>query len=343
MKAWLYEGMKAFRLIERPQPEAGPGEVVVKIALCGICGVDVEMYFAGTMPPGITPGHENVGVIDQLGQGVEGFKVGDRVAVAAPPDSCGHCHFCLAGRPNLCEYGFEQTNGLRQDGGMAEYLLVRDARQLHLLPDHLSFEDAVLMDPIAVALRGIKQSAFKIGGNVVVSGAGSIGLAAVQLLKLGGARHVTALDVVPQKRKLATKLGADMVLDPTAEGDALGGKLAEFYSGVGADLVFECAGVAKSLETCLGLAKRGGQVVILGHGPETVSVDVGILIRQETNIVTSLAYTADEARLCIDYLADGRLKAKEMLSDVIPLEDLIEKGFERLASDRSLVKVAVAP
>ena len=343
MKAWLYEGKKSFRLIDRPQPEAGPGEVVVKIALCGICGTDIEMYFDGILPPGITPGHENVGEIAEVGEGVEGFKTGDRVAVAAPPDSCGRCYQCLHGRPNLCAYGFESTPGLRQDGGMAEYLLVGDPRQLHLLPDHLPFEDAVLMDSMAVALRGVLQSAFKIGDNVVVSGAGSIGLSAVQVLKLGGAKHVTALDVVPEKRELAGDYGADLVLDPTDEGDALAGRLAELYGGVGADLVFECAGAAKSLETCLGLAKRGGQVVILGHGPEPVPVAVSMMILQETSIVSSLAYTADEARLCIGYLADGRLRAKGMLSDVIPLEELVDKGFERLAADRSLVKVAVAP
>ena len=89
MKAWLYEGKKSFRLVDRPQPEAGSGEVVVKMALCGICGTDIEMYFAGILPPGITPGHENVGVIEQVGEGVEGFKAGDRVAVAAPPGPCG--------------------------------------------------------------------------------------------------------------------------------------------------------------------------------------------------------------------------------------------------------------
>lgn len=343
MKAWLYEGKKSFRLVERPQPKAGPGEVVVQIKLCGICGTDIEMYFAGILPPGITPGHENVGVVAEVGEGVVGLKVGDRVAVAAPPDSCGRCYQCLHGRPNLCAYGFEQTPGLRQHGGMAEYVLVRDPRQLHPLPDHVRFEDAVLMDSMAVALRGVKRSAFKIGDSAVVSGAGSIGLSTVQLLKLGGARHVTALDVVPKKRELALRMGADLTLDPAAEGETLAQKLAEVYGGVGADLVFECAGAATSLTACLGLARSGGQVVILGHGPEPVPVAVAMLILREIQIVTSLAYTADEASLCVEYLADGRLTAEGMLSDVIPLEDLIERGFERLAADRSLVKVAVAP
>jgi threonine dehydrogenase-like Zn-dependent dehydrogenase len=343
MKAWLYEGKKAFRLIDRPVPKAGPGEAVVKIKLCGICGTDYHIYFEGIFPPGITPGHENVGVISELGEGVEGFKVGDRV-VAGPPGSCGRCYYCVHGRPSLCVDGFEQTNGLRRDGGMAEYMLVRDARQmLYPIPDNVSFEDAVLTDTMAVALRGIIQSAFKMGDNVVVSGAGPIGAAAIQFLKLGGARHVTALEVVEEKRKLARRFGADLALDPAAEGEGLAGRLAALYGGVGADLVVEAAGVVRSLETCLGLTRAGGQVLNLGAAEEPVPMVGAMLAVREVGIVSTLAYTADEARLCLDYLADGRFQPRGMLADVIPLEDLIEKGFERLRADRALMKVAVAP
>jgi threonine dehydrogenase-like Zn-dependent dehydrogenase len=343
VKAWLYEGKKAFRLLDRPLPKAGPGEAVVKIKLCGICGTDIHIYFEGIFPPGMTPGHENVGVIAELGEGVEGFKVGDRV-VAGPPGSCGRCYYCVHGRPSLCVDGMEQTNGLRRDGGMAEYMLVKDARQMmYPIPDNVSFEDAVLTDTMAVALRGIIQSAFKMGDNVVVSGAGPIGISAIQFLKLGGARHVTALEVVEEKRQLARELGADLALDPVAEGDALPGRLAALYGGVGADLAVECAGVGKSVETCLGLTRAGGQVLNLGAAMEPVPVVAAMLAVREVEVTSSLAYTADEARLCLDYLAAGRFVTTGMLSDVIPLADLIEKGFERLYANRALMKVAIAP
>jgi threonine dehydrogenase-like Zn-dependent dehydrogenase len=178
---------------------------------------------------------------------------------------------------------------------------------------------------------------------VVVSGCGPIGLSAVQLLKLGGARHVTALEVVEQKRALASKMGADLVLDPLADTDTLAERLRGLYQGVGPDLVVECAGVPESLELCLGLVRTGGQVLNLGAGGKPATVIPALLAVREVQLCSSLAYTADEARTCLDYLADGRFRTEGMLSDVIPLADLIERGLERLVADRGLVKVAVAP
>lgn len=343
MKAAVYVGDQTIRFVNRPVPRPGPGEAVIKIALCGICGTDLHIYFEGMLPPGFVPGHENVGTIHELGEGVQGFAVGDRV-VAGPPGFCGRCYYCLHGRPSLCVDGFEQTNGLRRDGGMAEYMLVKDARQmLYPIPENVSFEDAVLTDTMATALRGLVQSAFRMGDNVVVSGAGPIGLSVIQFLKLGGARHVTALEIVPEKRRLAAELGADVVLDPEIEGDNLPGRLTALYNGVGPDLVVECAGKASSLELCMRLPRAGGQVLNLGAGGEPVTVVPAVLALREVGLVSSLAYTAEEARLCLDYLASGRFRTTGMLSDVISLADVVERGFERVVSDRSLVKVAVAP
>jgi threonine dehydrogenase-like Zn-dependent dehydrogenase len=343
VKAALYEGERSIRLVERPVPVAGPGEAVVKIELCGICGTDLHIYFEGMLPPAFVPGHENVGTIFQVGEGVEGFKTGDRV-VAGPPGSCGRCYYCVHGRPSLCVTGMSETNGLSRDGGMAEYMLVRDPRQMiYPIPEPVSFEDAVLTDTMATALRGIVQSGFRMGDNVVVSGCGPIGLSAVQLLKLGGARHVTALEVVEKKRTLAARLGADLVFDPLAQAGELSDLLRALYNGVGPDLVVECAGVPESLELCLSLARNGGQVLNLGAGGRPLAVVPALLAVREIDLLSSLAYTADEARTCLDYLADGRFRTEGMLSDVIPLADLIEKGLERLVADRGLVKVAVAP
>ncbi len=343
MKAALYEGAKTIRIVDRPVPEAGTGEAVVKIELCGICGTDLHIYYEGMFSPGFVPGHENVGVVAQLGQGVAGLSVGDRV-VAGPPGSCGRCYHCLRGRPSLCVDGVAQTNGLCRDGGMAEYMLVKDARQmLYPIPDGVSFADAVLTDTMATALRGIVQSSFRMGDNVVVSGCGPIGLSAVQLLELGGARHVTALEVVEEKRALAATLGADLVLDPVAEADTLPERIHSLYAGVGADLVVECAGVPASLELCFNLSRAGGQVLNLGAGGAPVSVVPAMLALREIDLISSLAYTADEARVCLEYLSSRRFRTHGMLSAVIPLADLVEKGLERLVADRSLVKIAVAP
>jgi threonine dehydrogenase-like Zn-dependent dehydrogenase len=343
MKAAVYEAVRTIRFVDRPVPKAGPGEAVVKIKLCGICGTDVHIYFDGLLPPGIVLGHENVGTIAELGEGVEGFAVGDRVA-AGPPGSCSRCYHCLHGRPSLCVDGFEQTNGLRRDGGMAEYMLVKDANQmLYPIPDNVSFEDAVLFDSVATAYRGLTQSAFTMGDSVVLSGAGPIGLAALQFLRMGGARHITVLEIVDEKRKLAQDFGADLVLDPAAEGAALRDRIMGLYGGVGADVVVECAGVPQSFETCLDLVRAGGQMLHLGAGGRTVALIPWYLTTRELDIKSTLAFGAEEALKCLDLFAAGRFVTKGMLSDVIPLAELVERGLERLASDKSLVKIAVAP
>lgn len=343
MKVAVYEGVKSIKFEERPVPRAGPGEAVIKIKYCGICGTDMTIYFEGLLPPGIILGHENVGTVAELGPGVSDFKVGDRV-VAGPPGPCGKCYYCLHGKPSICVDGFENTNGLRRDGGMAEYMLVRDARQmLFKIPDSVSFEDAVLIDTIATAYRGIIQSAFKLGDNVVLIGAGAIGLSAIQLLKIGGARHITVLQRSPKKREFAARFGADVVLNPQEEGDALPGKVMDLYGGIGADIAFECAGTPQAFELCLTLVRAGGQVLNLGVTESPASVAPAFIVRRELDIKSSLAYGGEEVHKCLYYLSSGRFSTQGLLSDVIPLGDLVEKGFNRLSVDKSLIKVVVAP
>lgn len=343
MKVAVYEGVKSIKFEERSIPKAGPGEAVIKIKYCGICGTDMHIYFEGMLPPGIVLGHENVGTVVETGPGVTEFKAGDRV-VAGPPGPCGKCYYCLHGKPSICVDGFENTNGLRRDGGMAEYMLVRDARQmLFKIPDSVSFEDAVLIDTIATAYRGIIQSAFRLGDNVVLAGAGPIGLSAIQFLKLGGARHITVLEIVEERRKLAGQYGADLVLDPVKEGSKLADKISALYDGVGADIVFECAGVPQSFELCLTLARASGQVLNLGVTETPASVAPAFIVRRELDIKASLAYGGEEVHKCLYYLSSGKFSTKGLLSDIIPLSDLVEKGFNRLLVDKSLIKVAVAP
>jgi threonine dehydrogenase-like Zn-dependent dehydrogenase len=343
MKAALYEALKTIRIVERPVPKAGPGEAVIQIELCGICGTDMHVYYNGLLPPGIVLGHENVGIVAEVGPGVETVAVGDRVA-AGPPGSCGQCYHCLHGRPSLCVHGFEETNGLSRDGGMAEYMWVKDAdHMLFRIPDNVSFEDAVLFDSMATAFRGINGSAFHMGDSVVVSGAGPIGLSVIQLLRLAGARHIIALEIVEEKRRLAAAFGADVVLDPIADADTLRPRILDLYDGVGADVVVEAAGAPRSLELCLTLARAGGQVLQLGAGITAVPILPWTLTLQELDIKSTLAFSADEARKCLGLLSTKRFVTEGMLSGIVPLSDLVEKGFERLAADKSLVKMAVAP
>ena len=346
MKFAVYEGVRTIRLEDRADLKAAPGEIIIKMKYCGICGTDVHAYLQeGVVEPGLVLGHENVGTIAEIGEGVEGWEVGERIA-AGPPGPCGECYYCRHGHAAICPTGLPRTRGLGpgQDGGMAEFMRVRDpGTTLHRIPEAVPFEDAVLLDIMAVGLRGIRQSRFQIGDNVVVTGAGAIGLSTIQLLKLGGARHITALEPSKKKRELALKFGADEVLDPLEEGDALEDRIRDFYSGIGPDIVFECAGVPRSLQAALSIVRGAGQVLVLGVSGDETPVIEAMLIYRETEIKASLAFGEDEIQMCLDFLARRKFSTKGMVSDIIPLDDIVEKGFERLAFNRDLVKILVAP
>jgi threonine dehydrogenase-like Zn-dependent dehydrogenase len=345
VKVAFYKDVNNIEIQERPIPKAGPGQAVIKIKLNGICGTDLHLFFNGDpmVKPGVVLGHENVGTVFEMGEGVCGFELGDRV-VAGPPGPCGECYFCLHGRPNICTKGFPNTNGLGVDGGEAEYMLVRDPKKmLFKIPDNVSFEDAVLTDTIATAYRGITQSDFKLGDNVVVSGAGPIGLSCISILKMGGARHITVLEIVEARRKLALELGADRVLDPKEEGDKLPDKIVELYDGVGPDLVVEAAGVPRSFQLCLTLPRAGGQLLNLGVTAEPATVIQALMVVKELSIKSSLAYGGEEVRKVLYLLASGKMSTRGLYSGSIPLTNIVDKGFNRLAADKTLIKVAVAP
>jgi threonine dehydrogenase-like Zn-dependent dehydrogenase len=227
---------------------------------------------------------------------------------------------------------------------MAEYMLVKDpGGMLFKIPDNVSFEDAVLTDTIATAYNGIIQSSFRLGDNVVVSGAGPIGLSAIQILKIGGARHITSLEVVGERRKMALQLGADVAFDPKAEGNKLKEKILELYDGIGPDIVVEAAGVPQSFELCLTLPRAGGQILNLGVSTEPSRLVQSMLVPRELSLKFSLAYGGEEVRKVLYYLSTGKMNIKGLYSGAVPLMDLVEQGFNRLARDKSLVKVAVAP
>jgi threonine dehydrogenase-like Zn-dependent dehydrogenase len=346
MKVAVYEGVRSIRLQERPELRAGVGEVIVMVKYCGICGTDVHAYLhEGLLPPGLVLGHEIVGTVAEIGEGVEGWKVGERVVVG-PPGPCGECYYCQHGQPNICMHAFTRTAGISAgfDGGMAEYVRVRYPRNmLFRIPEAVSFEDAVLIDTICVALRGIRQSHFRLGDNVVVAGAGSIGLSAVQLLRMGGARHITVLQPSSKKREMALKYGADVALNPSEEGAALQEKVINFYSGIGADVAFECVGSPQALQALIGLVKAGGQVLNVGVTEAETPVIESQLVVREIEIKSSFVYLAEDVLICLDFLAQRRFNTEGMVSDIISLDDIVEKGFERLATTKGLVKVIIAP
>jgi len=346
MKAVLYEGPRKMKVIDIPKPVAEAGQVVVKVTICGVCGTDVHSYMhEGILFPGTVFGHEIVGTVAEIGAGVEGFKVGDRVAVG-PPGMCPEgCYYCRIGRPVLCINGFGRTIGIGPgtQGGYAEYVLAKyPNRMLIRIPDNVSDEEAVLFDIFSTALHGFYLSSFKPGMNVVVVGAGALGLCMIQLLKLSGAGHITAVNRSLKKRQMAIGFGADVAISPNEEPD-LGGKIKALYKGLGADVAYECAGFPVTVGMAVSATRSAGEVILLGTNPEPLStineIQLGLF---ELNLKGSFAFTEDDIRKAFMFMSKGLVSTKGMLDKKFKLTDAVE-ALEELSKNTEPIRYALVP
>jgi (R,R)-butanediol dehydrogenase / meso-butanediol dehydrogenase / diacetyl reductase len=345
MKVPVFTNLKTLVYQDRPVPEVLPGEVLVRVKYCGICGSDVHGYLNGIMiPPGTVMGHECSGVVARTGETVVDFKPGDRVVVKPIPQ-CGECHNCQKGQYSLCAKAFERAIGItpQNDGAFAEYVRIRYPKEmLFKLPENVTFQEAALVEPLSTSFHAIRLCRFKPGDRVVVIGAGMIGLGTLQFLKLGGAGKIICLEISPAKSELAMKMGADIVLNPLTEGADLMNKIYGLTDGIGADIVFECAGVPAAFQTCIHYVKSGGQVMLVGINDKDVAINPFIMVLKEVEMKAVLGYY-DEYKYVIEFLSRKQIDTAALISDIISLPDLEEKGFNRLMSTNDMVKILVAP
>ena len=334
MKAAVFYGIGDLRVEERPMPKAGPGQMVVKIDYCGVCGTDVEAYHHGIVKPVIVLGHENVGTVYEVGEGVTKFKVGDKV-LCGPPSYCAEgCAACKSGRPQICTYGFSRTNGIGgPDGGFAEYMLVGDVDHTMIIPvpEGVDEKDAVLFDVICVSLHALRKSNFKFGDTVAVSGTGPIGLAAIQIAKAAGARRVVAIGTSDGKEPICKAYGADSYINAKTCENLAAAVREALGSPDGADVTLECAGNQPSLLNCvMQIAKNGSQVMLVGIvGPPLDQLSLAPVIPREIDLISSFVYTPEEIGMYLDMLAAGKLQFPGMVTDIIALDDVVEKGVDR--------------
>ncbi len=350
MKVRSFYGKGDLRLEDKPIPKAGPNQLVVKIKYCGICGTDLEFYKTGAVPPFVqlpmVLGHENVGQVVETGEGVTDFKVGDML-LCGPPSYCTEmCPSCRKDMTNICINGFPNTAGIGgPDGGFAEYLLVRDVMHTMLIkiPEGLDPKDAVLFDVVCVALHGIRISRFKFGDNVVVSGTGSIGLAAIQFLKKAGANKLIVLGTSDEKEPILKQYGADYFINAKNCAD-IGGEIRKILGRpVGADVVFECAGNVSSLSNCLyQCVKPGGQVVVIGTIQQPLDIIPGSFSITEPDMQFSFVYTADEVKIYLEMLAAGKISFPGMVTDIVSLEDCVDSYIGN-SNKKGHLKVLINP
>lgn len=352
MRANVFHGPGEIRVEDVERPHAGPGEAVIRVTLTTICGTDLHIL-RGEYPvrPGLIIGHEPVGVIDELGPGVTGYKVGDRVLVGAITP-CGQCLACLSAHPAQCGHGqgYEAVGGWRFgntiNGAQAEYLLVPYAQaNLAKIPDELSDEQVVLLADIAsTGFSGAESGGVKIGDTVVVFAQGPIGLCATAGAKLMGASLVIGVDGDERRLAMARKMGADVAIDfrksdPVEEVRRLTG-------GIGADVAIEALGTQQTFESCLRSLRPGGTLSSLGvySGKLQLPYDAFAAGLGDNKIVTTLCPGGKERmRRLMNMARSGRFDPRPLLTHSFSLAE-IGKGY-RLFGDRTdgVLKVAIRP
>lgn len=315
-----------------PDPAPGPGEVLIAVGRCGICGSDLHMtedpaYGQG---PGAVLGHEFAGEIAGVGAGVTHLHEGMRVAVS-PLVSCGACAACRSGAVAWCE-----EFGL-QGGGYAELAVAR-ANQCVVLPHSASMADGAIVEPLAVALHGVMLADLKVGDRVLVIGAGPIGLAVAFWARRRGAGRVAVLDLAEWQRDRALMMGAHAFVasagDPHAEARAaLGGE---------ADVVFECVGVPGLIAQAVGHVRARGTIVLLGLCTVPDSFNSFAMLSKEVRLVTSAFFTTHEFAAALDALDRGAAEPRLLVSDTIALDDT-PAVFETLRRRTHQCKVLIDP
>ncbi len=351
MKAAVFHGQKDIRLEDVPEPEVREGSVKVKVDWCGICGTDLHEYLAGPIfiPPvgsphpitgetlPLTLGHEFAGEVVEVGDDSAGVSTGDRVAIE-PVFRCGECAACRRGLPNLCDklvfYGL-----MGGGGGMSEFAVV-PSYMIHKLPEGLTSEQGALVEPIAVGLRAVRRAGFREGQSAVVFGAGPIGAVTVQCLKAMGAGRILVAEVSEARKKKAIDLGADSVIDPTEE-DVVE-KVRELTGGEGAEHSFDAAGIPATLQAALGATRKGGTVTIVSIWEAPVQLNPNDIVLSELNVVGIIAYTPEDFADTIAMLKDGSIETEGIITERIPLSDIVEGGFEELVDHKDRhVKILV--
>jgi L-iditol 2-dehydrogenase len=333
------------RVEDLPVPEAGPGDLVIRVRTCSTCGTDAKIFRFGhhhiSLPRVL--GHEVAGEITEVGSGVGGWSVGDRVQIiAAIP--CGVCHYCRKGQHTVCED--LESIGYQYDGGFAEFMRV-PAKVLSVdgvnrIPEHVPFEEASLTEPLACVLNGQELAQVGEGDVVVILGAGPIGCLHVRLARARGAKTVVLIDVNQGRLDLAARAEPDAAIDSTKDDpiDAVR-KLTE---GRGADVVITATGVGQAQEQALEMTASRGRISLFGGLPKdnsTIRFDSNLVHYGEISVFGAYGSAPRHNREALSLIADGKVRVDDLITHRMPLAD-VHRAIETVISGDGL-KVVIEP
>lgn len=337
MKASRFLGNKTFAVTDLPTPHAGPGELVLRNQVCGVCGTDVHIYHgepgSADVNPPVVLGHEYSGEVVEVGEGVTGFAVGDHVTVD-PNIYCGHCAYCQNGKKQLCPS--MEAIGVTRDGGFAQYSLIPASQAFKLEPT-VPWEAAAMAEPLACCLHGIDLAGIQVGDKVCVVGGGAIGLLMVQLAKLSGASQIVLSEPNEKRRQVGLQLGANAAIDPTrpdaqeAFAQVLGG---------GANVVIECVGNVPAVKSAFQFAGKGATVLLFSVPKVDATFDLPLfdVYKKELTIKGSFVNPDTHAR-AVALINSGKVDFDPIITHRFTLDQLPE-AIAMQMSDAS-IKVVV--
>ena len=337
MKASRFLGNKTFAVTDLSTPHAGPGELVLRNQVCGVCGTDVHIYHgepgSADVNPPVVLGHEYSGEVVEVGEGVTGFAVGDHVTVD-PNIYCGHCSYCQNGKKQLCPS--MEAIGVTRDGGFAQYSRIPAAQAFKLEPT-VPWEAAAMAEPLACCLHGIDLAGIQVGDKVCVVGGGAIGLLMVQLAKLSGASQIVLSEPNEKRRQVGLQLGANAAIDPTrpdaqeAFAQVLGG---------GANVVIECVGNVPAVKSAFQFAGKGATVLLFSVPKVDATFDLPLfdVYKKELTIKGSFVNPDTHAR-AVALINSGKVDFDPIITHRFTLDQLPE-AIAMQMSDAS-IKVVV--
>lgn len=339
MRVAMYYNNRDVRVEEMAVPSIGPGELLVRVRASGICGTDVMEWYRIQKAP-LVLGHEIAGEVAAVGEGLQGYRVGDRVFVSHHVP-CMSCRYCLSGHHSVCD----TLRRTRFDpGGFAEYIRVPKINVelgTFLLPDEISFEEGSFIEPVGCVVRGQRFARLRVGQTVLVVGSGLSGLLHIQLARARDAARIVATDVNDFRLKAAREFGADGVIHASED---VPGRLRDANDGRLADLVIVCAGAMPAMHQALRSVERGG--TILFFAPTAAGVDVPIPLfefwRDEVSITTSYAASPQDITEAMELIRSRRVRVREMITHRLGLAEA-GLGFELVATARDSIKVIIEP
>jgi len=330
MKAAVFRKSKGLVIEDLPIPAPGDDGIILKVSNTGFCGSDHSLITHGLVPEGYVLGHETSGIVKELGSKVDGPGPGTRVIIR--PTFCGACRDCKMGKPYFCQNNRRSIGIGDLPGAFAEYVKVFP-EMLIPVPEGVDSRNAALAEAFAAAFHGIRCSRQKRGSALVIGG-GPIGLALVKLLKVLDFAPVALSEPVRAKQDLALDIGADKVIDPFSED--LGQRLLEYTGGVGFETVFECSGAADAMQTAIDSAARGGTLCMVSVIFDSIQIKPLHMTFKEIRMTASYSNTREENMQILEWMAQGKLDGRPLITDLITLDRLPGVYKERIETGKAI-------